>query len=84
MRYALPSDINANLPVLEAVLADVAGRNVDQVFVRHSGCSSCRREKITADFVYVRLHGLQAIYASSYNDELDAWAGPQRSIPACR
>ena len=32
-------------------------------------------EEITADFVYVRLHGSKAIYASSYSDdELDDWA----------
>jgi uncharacterized protein YecE (DUF72 family) len=32
-------------------------------------------EEITADFVYIRLHGSQAIYASSYSDkELDTWA----------
>ena len=30
---------------------------------------------ITADFVYVRLHGSQELYASGYDDEaLDAWA----------
>jgi uncharacterized protein YecE (DUF72 family) len=33
-------------------------------------------EEITADFVYVRLHGSQALYASRYtDDELDWWAG---------
>jgi uncharacterized protein YecE (DUF72 family) len=32
-------------------------------------------EEITADFVYVRLHGSTKIYASSYSDaELDEWA----------
>ena len=32
-------------------------------------------EEVTADFVYVRLHGSRAIYASSYSDdELDDWA----------
>jgi uncharacterized protein YecE (DUF72 family) len=32
-------------------------------------------EEITADFVYVRLHGSQELYASGYtDDELDAWA----------
>ena len=32
-------------------------------------------EELTADFVYVRLHGSQAIYASSYSDdELAMWA----------
>jgi uncharacterized protein YecE (DUF72 family) len=32
-------------------------------------------EEVTADFVYVRLHGSTAIYASSYSDEeLDAWS----------
>ena len=32
-------------------------------------------EAITADFVYVRLHGSRALYASDYTDaELDAWA----------
>jgi uncharacterized protein YecE (DUF72 family) len=33
-------------------------------------------EEVTADFVYVRLHGSQELYASGYTDvELDAWAG---------
>ena len=32
-------------------------------------------EEVTADFVYVRLHGSRQLYASSYTDEeLDAWA----------
>jgi uncharacterized protein YecE (DUF72 family) len=32
-------------------------------------------EEVTADFVYVRLHGSQELYASGYSDaELDAWA----------
>jgi uncharacterized protein YecE (DUF72 family) len=32
-------------------------------------------EEVTADFVYVRLHGSRELYASSYTDaELDAWA----------
>lgn len=33
-------------------------------------------EEVTSDFVYVRLHGSQELYASGYTDaELDAWAG---------
>jgi len=31
VRYALLSDVHANLPALEAVLADIAQRNVDQI-----------------------------------------------------
>ncbi len=32
-------------------------------------------EDVTADFVYVRLHGAQELYASGYTDEqLDWWA----------
>lgn len=32
-------------------------------------------EELTADFVYVRLHGSTTLYASNYSDdELDAWA----------
>jgi uncharacterized protein YecE (DUF72 family) len=32
-------------------------------------------EEVTADFVYVRLHGSQELYASGYTDaELDGWA----------
>jgi uncharacterized protein YecE (DUF72 family) len=32
-------------------------------------------EEITADFVYIRLHGSQQLYVSGYtDDELDAWA----------
>ena len=32
-------------------------------------------EEMTADFVYVRLHGSTALYASDYSDaELDRWA----------
>jgi uncharacterized protein YecE (DUF72 family) len=32
-------------------------------------------EEVTADFVYVRLHGSQELYASGYSDpELDEWA----------
>jgi uncharacterized protein YecE (DUF72 family) len=33
-------------------------------------------EEVTADFVYVRLHGSRELYASGYTDaELDVWAG---------
>jgi uncharacterized protein YecE (DUF72 family) len=33
-------------------------------------------EEVTANFVYVRLHGSRKLYASGYTDaELDAWAG---------
>lgn len=33
-------------------------------------------EEVTADFVYVRLHGSEVLYASGYTDaELDVWAG---------
>ena len=32
MRYALLSDVHANLPALDAVLADIAVRSVDQIF----------------------------------------------------
>jgi uncharacterized protein YecE (DUF72 family) len=36
-------------------------------------------EKVTADFVYVRLHGASALYASDYTDEeLESWAGKIR------
>jgi uncharacterized protein YecE (DUF72 family) len=39
-------------------------------------------EEVTADFVYVRLHGSQELYASGYTDaELDEWA---RKIAAWR
>ena len=32
-------------------------------------------DEITADFVYVRLHGSEQLYVSGYTDEeLDAWA----------
>jgi uncharacterized protein YecE (DUF72 family) len=32
-------------------------------------------EEVTADFIYVRLHGSETLYASRYSDEeLDAWA----------
>jgi len=32
-------------------------------------------EEVTADFVYVRLHGSEVLYASGYTDaELDTWA----------
>lgn len=45
-------------------------------------------EVVTADFVYVRLHGSQELYASGYTDEeLDAWAAKiqrWRSPPAYR
>ena len=37
-------------------------------------------EEVTADFVYVRLHGSRELYASGYTDEeLDEWAGRIRS-----
>lgn len=33
-------------------------------------------DEVTADFVYVRLHGAEELYASGYRpEELDAWAG---------
>ncbi len=44
------------------VVADTAGRWV-------------YREDVTADFVYLRLHGSEELYASGYSDEaLDRWA----------
>lgn len=34
-----------------------------------------QREDVTADFMYLRLHGAEALYASGYTDEaLDRWA----------
>lgn len=37
-------------------------------------------EEVTADFVYVRLHGSRELYVSGYSDdELDAWATKIRS-----
>lgn len=34
-----------------------------------------RQEKVTADFIYIRLHGSQSLYGSDYNEyELDKWA----------
>ena len=40
-------------------------------------------EEITADFVYVRLHGSRELYRSGYDDEeLDAWAGKLESWSA--
>jgi uncharacterized protein YecE (DUF72 family) len=37
-------------------------------------------ETLTADFVYVRLHGSQVLYASGYTDEeLDTWAARVRA-----
>lgn len=37
-------------------------------------------EAVTADFVYIRLHGSQKLYASSYTDaELALWAGKIRT-----
>src|SRR6476661_3850906 len=42
-------------------------------------------DEITADFVYVRLHGSQELYASRYTDEeLDAWAARIRSWRSAR
>ena len=39
-----------------------------------------RREDLTADFVYMRLHGDEEIYKSGYTDEaLDRWAGRIRA-----
>ena len=36
-------------------------------------------EDLTADFVYLRLHGYKELYASGYDDEaLDRWAGASR------
>lgn len=49
------------------VLADTAGR---YPVIR----------EVTADFVYVRLHGDEELYASGYTDEaLDRWAGELRA-----
>src|SRR5690606_6192268 len=37
-------------------------------------------EQLTADFVYIRLHGAEAIYASGYTDaQLDWWAARIRA-----
>jgi uncharacterized protein YecE (DUF72 family) len=48
------------------VVADTAGRWPDL-------------EDVTADFVYVRLHGADELYVSGYTDEaLDAWAAKVR------
>ena len=36
-------------------------------------------EAVTADFVYVRLHGSSALYASDYTDEeLESWAAKMK------
>jgi len=48
------------------VIADTAGRWP-------------QNREITSDFVYVRLHGAEELYASGYTDEsLDAWAADAR------
>ncbi|MFC4453891.1 DUF72 domain-containing protein [Deinococcus sonorensis] len=40
-------------------------------------------EQATADFMYVRLHGAQALYSSGYTaEELDVWAGRIRAWQA--
>ncbi|MFL5561520.1 MAG: DUF72 domain-containing protein [Gemmatimonadaceae bacterium] len=42
-------------------------------------------EEVTADFVYVRLHGSRQLYASSYTDEeLDAWTAKLQRWRATR
>ena len=42
-------------------------------------------EQITADFVYIRMHGAEAIYASRYTDaQLDWWAARIRAWKAGR
>ncbi len=42
-------------------------------------------DELTADFVYVRLHGSEQLYASRYSDdELDAWAARIRTWRAAR
>ena len=42
-------------------------------------------EEVTADFVYVRLHGSEELYASGYTDaELDSWAAKVRSWRSAR
>jgi len=42
-------------------------------------------EQVTADFVYIRLHGAEAIYASRYTDaQLDGWANRIRAWQAGR
>ncbi|MFO1059668.1 MAG: DUF72 domain-containing protein [Dongiaceae bacterium] len=44
-----------------------------------------RLEDVTADFVYVRLHGSEQLYASGYDDDaLDRWAGRCRAWAAGR
>jgi len=40
-------------------------------------------EDVTADFIYIRLHGAEELYASGYSDEaLDRWAGRIRAWSA--
>lgn len=56
------------------VLSALKDRNIAWCISDSAGRFPCR-EAVTADFIYVRLHGPGSLYASDYTDkELESWA----------
>jgi predicted phosphodiesterase len=67
MRYALISDVHANLPALRAVLADIAGRNLDATY--HLGDLGGYAPWPNETVTLLREHGIQGI-AGNYDSTL--------------
>jgi len=58
----------------EEVLSCLQSRGIAWCISDTAGCYPCL-EAVTADFVYIRLHGSRSLYASEYTEEeLVAWA----------
>jgi uncharacterized protein YecE (DUF72 family) len=77
LRYAL--EIRHESFLVPEFVALLRRHNVALVFA-DTASTYCYAEDLTADFVYVRLHGSEAMYSGSYGDEaLDGWAARARS-----
>ncbi len=59
----------------DPTLADLLRRHGIGLVVASAAAEWPYLEDVTADFVYIRLHGAEELYTSGYSDEeLDAWA----------
>ena len=71
-----PADANQNGPVFTSSYTLATTKTDDLFVIADTAGKFPYAEEVTADFVYVRLHGSEVLYASGYrDDELDVWAG---------
>ena len=76
LRHAI--EIRHNSFLDPAFIKLLRGHNVALVFA--DSVEGSYAEDVTADFVYLRLHGSEELYASGYSDEaLDHWAARVKS-----